>query len=153
MGFIAWWGAGLSTLLALVKLWELWRDRFRLDVGYNFASIAEVGNEIYIRNLARHAIILSFWELRFCSGCWPRRKVEPINCADLDAGDIRIEPHSSCTLYFQEEHHFEWRHKALNGRRIYIVLHIAGALLHKSAMARKSLMGVNFQQSLTVFAS
>ncbi len=31
--------------------------------------------------------------------------------------------------------------------------YITEALLHKSAMTRKSLMGVNFQQSLTVFAS
>jgi hypothetical protein len=30
---IAWWGAGLSSFLAVVKLWELWRDRFQTDVG------------------------------------------------------------------------------------------------------------------------
>ncbi|MGA4246943.1 hypothetical protein ACI2VH_13885 [Ralstonia nicotianae] len=95
-------------------------------MGYNFASNAEVGNEIYIRNLARHAIILSFWELQYRSGRWPREKVEAFIYADHDTGDIRIEPHSSCTLSFQEEQHFDWGHKALKGRHIYIVLHIAG---------------------------
>jgi hypothetical protein len=41
---IAWWGAGLSTLLAIIKVWEIWRDRFQLDVSYNFRSDGNIGN-------------------------------------------------------------------------------------------------------------
>jgi hypothetical protein len=60
---IAWWGAGLSTLLAVVKLFELWRDRFRVDVSYNFTGNESIGNEILIRNLSSRPLILAYWEL------------------------------------------------------------------------------------------
>jgi len=125
-GYIAWWGAALSTLLAAIKVWELWRDRFRIDVGYDFTSSAEIGNEIHIRNLAGHPIILSFWELELNAGRWPFRKTGFLIFREPGGGDIRIEPHSTHTLRFQEENHFDWGYKALNGRRIYLRLHIAG---------------------------
>ncbi|MCE1240492.1 MAG: hypothetical protein LWW83_11270 [Azonexaceae bacterium] len=123
---IAWWGAGLSTLLAIVKLWELWRDRFRLEVGYNFAGNAEVGNTILIRNLSGKPIILSFWEVLYVSGYWPRRKFEDIAYPDHDSGDRRIESHSTLELHFAEQDYFSWGHKALKGRKIFIRLHFAG---------------------------
>lgn len=123
---IAWWGAGLSTLLAIVKLWELWQDRFRLDVDYNFAGDASIGNSILIRNLSSRPLILSYWEVLYCSGRWPRWKFEGIAYADHDAGDQRIEPHSTLDLHFSEDNYFSWGHKALKGRRIYIRLHLAG---------------------------
>ncbi len=123
---IAWWGAGLSTLLAIVKLWELWRERFRLDVAGTFASDASVGNSILIRNLSGRPVILSFWEVLYCSGRWPRRRFECIECADYDSGDRRIEPHSTLELHFAEANHFSWGHKILNGRRIFIRLYVAG---------------------------
>lgn len=124
--FIAWWGAGLSTLLATVKLWELWRDRFRIEVGYDFTSSPEIGNEIHIRNLAGHPIILSFWELELSSRRWLPRKTDSILFREPGGGDIRVEPHSTHTLRFQEDQHFDWGYKMLKGRRIYIRLHIAG---------------------------
>ena len=123
---IAWWGAGLSPLLATVKLWELWRDRFRLEVGYSFAGDENVGNSIHIRNLSSRPLILSYWELLYCSGRWPLREFQDITCADYDSGDRRIEPHSTLELHFAEENYFSWGHKTLKGRRIYIRLIIAG---------------------------
>ncbi len=61
--FLAWWGAGLSTTLALVKLFELWQTRFRLEVSYNFTDSVEIGNEVFIRNLSAKPVILTYWEL------------------------------------------------------------------------------------------
>lgn len=123
---IAWWGAGLSTLLAVIKLWELWQARFRLEVGYGFASDENIGNTIHIRNLSNRPMILAYWEVLYCSGRWPRRKFQEITCADHDSGDRRIEPHSTLALNFSEENHFSWSHKTLRGRRIFIRLYIAG---------------------------
>jgi hypothetical protein len=123
---IAWWGAGLSTLLAIVKLFELWRDRFRVDVSYNFTSSENIGNEIFIRNLSNRSLILTHWELLYCSGRWPRRSFEPFDSAEFDAGDHRLEPYTTHTLRFAEANYFSSGHKALNGRRIFIRLHVAG---------------------------
>lgn len=124
--FIAWWGAGLSTLLAIAKLWEMWRDRFRVDVGRNFTSDSEIGNEIFIRNLAAHPVILSYWELLYVSGRWPFLKFSSLKDPGPDASDVRIEAHSSITFRFADGDYFSWSAKALKGRRIYIRLHIAG---------------------------
>jgi hypothetical protein len=112
---VAWWGAVLSTLLAIVKLWELWRDRFRLEIGYNFTGKEEEGNTIIVRNLSGKPVILSWWEVLYVSGRWPRRKFEDAAYPDYDAGDERIEPHSSLQLHFVENNHFAWGHKALKG--------------------------------------
>ena len=126
MSFIAWWGACLSTLLAIAKLWELWRDRFRVSVSYQLTSDREEGNELFIRNLAQHPVILSYWEVVWVSRYWPFRKfstlVEPFHLIR----DIRIEAHSTFTLEFRNEDYFDWGVDALNGRRIYIRLHFAG---------------------------
>lgn len=124
--YIALWGAGLSTLLALVKLWELWQDRFRIDIGYNFTGSETEGNEIFIRNLSGSPLILSYWEVLYSSGHWPRRRLEMVECPEHDAGDCRIEPHSTLTLGFHGEKHFAWGHTARNGRKICIRLHVAG---------------------------
>jgi len=124
--FFAWWGAGLSTLLAIVKLFELWRDRFRIDVSCKFTGDENIGNEILIRNLSSRPLILTHWELLYCSGRWPRRSFESIESAEFDADDHRLEPHATYTLHFAEANYFYWGNKALNGRRIFIRLSVAG---------------------------
>lgn len=124
--FIAWWGAGLSTLLAVVKLAELWRDRFRVEVSYAFNSLPEDGNRVMIRNLTGRPLILTYWELQYGTGAWPRRKYEPLQSPDHDHGDVRIDPHSTRTLTFAYGDHFDWGVKALRGRSIWVRLYIAG---------------------------
>ncbi len=126
MTFLAWWGAGLSTLLAVVKLWEIWNDRFRIDVGYNFTGSSDIGNEIFIRNLTNFPVILSYWELLWVSGHWPLRTDTGITSPQVDSRDIRIDEHSSLTLTFKEHEYFDWGAKSLKGRSIYIRLQIAG---------------------------
>lgn len=126
MILLAWWGAGLSTLLAGLKLWEIWRDRFRIDVGYNFTDSSDIGNEIFIRNLTSAPIILGYWELLRLSGRWPFRTESALATPQEDARDIRIDTHSSLTLTFRDEHHFGWGAQAMKGGRICIRLWIAG---------------------------
>ena len=123
---IAWWGAGLSTLLALVKFYELWRDRSRVEISYNFTGDPNIGNEILIRNLSNRPQILTYWELLWCSGRWPRRSFESFEGAEYDAGDCRLEAHTTLTLRFAEANYFAWGHSALKGRSIYIRLYFGG---------------------------
>jgi hypothetical protein len=122
----AWWGATFSTVLTILKVLEFWRDRFQLDVSYNFTGDENIGNQVLIRNLSARAFILSDWELLYGTGRWPRRKFKTIEHCDHDVGDIRIDPHTTHTLRFAEERHFSWDNETLRGRKIYIRLHIAG---------------------------
>ena len=126
MTFLAWWGACLSTLLAGVKLWEMWRDRFRVDIGCNFTGNPDIGNEIIVRNLTGYPIIVSYWEVLWISGYWPFRAQSTLTATEEHASDARIDAHSSLTLTFSGQDHFDWGVKALNGRTIYLRLYVAG---------------------------
>ncbi|MDP2762217.1 MAG: hypothetical protein Q8O64_17765 [Sideroxyarcus sp.] len=126
LGLIAWWGAGLSTLLAIIKFYEFWRDLSRVEISYNFTGDVGIGNEVFIRNLSNRPFILTYWELLNCSGRWPRRSFIPIESADYDAGDHRVEPYATHTLHFVKNSYFDWGDSKLNGRKIFILLHIAG---------------------------
>lgn len=67
---LAWWGAILSTILACIKIWEVWRDRFQIDVSYYFSGNESIGNTVRIRNLSMRPCILEYWELLYRSGHW-----------------------------------------------------------------------------------
>ena len=123
---LAVWGAGLSTILAVVKLWEVWSNRFRMNVSHVFTSCPHEGNTVMIRNLSGRPVILEYWELFYGSGIWPFTKTQDIASPGPDAKDRRIESHSSDALIFAGPDHFSWGPDVLKGRKIYIRLHIAG---------------------------
>lgn len=122
---IAWGGAGLSTLLALIKLWELWQSRFRIEIGYDLSGNREIGNCIQIRNMTNHTLILKYWELLYCAGRWPFLNFEKLRSPN-EINDISIASHTAHTLRFSGADHFDWGVNFLKGRSICIRLHIAG---------------------------
>lgn len=126
VNIISWWGAGLSTLLALIKLIEVWRDRFRIDIGYSFCGDPVEGNKIYIRNLSGTPQLLEHWELFYRSTSWLSKKESFIASSDESSIDTRIESHSSVSLRFIGINHFDWSRKDSKRSRIYIRLHLAG---------------------------
>ena len=123
---IALWGAGLSSLLALIKLWEIWSSRRRIEVSYSFVGLPEIGNDIIIRNLSDKPMIVTYWELLFCKRKglkWiPYRNENPAE----NTSDICIAGHSSKKLNFSGSDYFEWGHEALGGKRLYLNVYIAG---------------------------
>jgi hypothetical protein len=124
--WIAIYAAVLSTVIAVGQAWGWLSNRPRLEVTYNFTGSEEVGNTVTIRNLSDKQIILAYWELLYCTGHWPFRSFESISSPEHDHEDAPIAAHSSHSLHFAEADYFAWGHKALNGRRIFIRLMIAG---------------------------
>jgi len=122
MSFLALWGAVLSTVLAIIKIYELWRDRFRIEVSYSFTSDRNRGNKVFIRNLSSKAVILSYWELMDLEKSWPLKQFHSFSSPEDEAQDVRIDPLSSYTLSFTELDNFVWG----SYKKIYIRLHIAG---------------------------
>ena len=122
---IAWWGAGLSTVLAVMTLFEFWRRRFRIEADPCLRGHPEEGNTILVRNLSGYPVVLTYWELIWSSKSWPR--LEPSRCMQPeDPRDMPIAAGSSRALEFEGQDHFRWDSKALAGRRIYLRLHFAG---------------------------
>ena len=123
---IALWGAVLSTILAVIKGWEIWKGRSRVEVSYNFTGNDDIGNEVIIRNLGSTPIIITYWEL-----VWLQRDLfhwkqsHSIGPEEI-AADIKLAAHSSTKLTFQGQNGFDWSVSALKGRKIFIRLHLAG---------------------------
>jgi hypothetical protein len=117
------WGAGLSTILALVKIWEvLWKDRQRLKTIYNFSGQDGHTDEITIVNLSSAPVQISYWTL-----AWEPRYLRLSKfITDLTPADgvyaFVVAPHASHTIGFAGEDQFDWGWKAATGRRLYIRL-------------------------------
>lgn len=122
---IALWGASLSTILALIKIFEMWQSRRKIEVSYAFKGDAEDGNDIIIRNLSGEPFIITYWELIFKDRRAPQKKISSIEPNDL-WNDLCLPAYSSFNLSFKHENYFEWGHEFLSNKKIYIKLHIAG---------------------------
>ena len=70
---LAIWATALSTVLALIKVWETWKSRLRLSTSYCFADL-DRGNEIIIENPSGTPVMVSYWELLMVSrSLWKKR--------------------------------------------------------------------------------
>jgi hypothetical protein len=123
---VAWWGAVLSTLLTVTKIWEIWQERFRVEISGTFVSDSNIGNKVRIRNLATKPVIITHWEVFYGSGIWPFRKEDSICDGDWDADDFTIKPSSTFTLSFADESYFSTNVVSMTGRSLYIRVHVAG---------------------------
>ena len=123
---LALWGAALSTVLAAIKIWEIWKTRVRVEIGYNFTGNDDMGNEVIIRNLSSTPLIITYWELiwrqRTLFGWKQSHAIGPEESVE----DTKLAAHSSFKLIFQGKDHFDWGSSALNGRKIFIRLCVAG---------------------------
>jgi hypothetical protein len=58
------WGAVVSTILGLVKLWEtFWKDRIRLATTYSFTGEEGAPDTITVANLSGAPVQVSGWTL------------------------------------------------------------------------------------------
>jgi hypothetical protein len=124
---LAVWGALLSTLLAVVRIWELWRSRRRIEVSYNFRD-TQNGNEVIIRNLNATPVVVCYWELAWLKLQWCGLKKKEIKCIipDSDFSDIPIPPFGSTKLIFADENYFAWNARALGDTAIFLRIKLAG---------------------------
>src|SRR5258706_4511466 len=123
---VAVWGAGLSTILAVVKILEVWRSRTRIEVSYNFTSSSDIGNEVIIRNVTGTPLLVTYWELVWRHRSWFRWKQSKTIGPHEFYQDLKIPGHSSATLEFREQDYFDTRASSLGSDQIYVRLHIAG---------------------------
>ncbi|MFN4169067.1 MAG: hypothetical protein ACK4HD_12225 [Pannonibacter phragmitetus] len=122
----AWLGFVISVILAVIKGWELWQGRFKIEVSGSFTSAPEIGNTIYIRNLSPFPVILTHWQVYLARRFRLFSKKAVVANREFDAGDCTIEKFSSHAMQFADEDYFSTAHKRLSGRSVYIELHFAG---------------------------
>ncbi|WP_316235305.1 MULTISPECIES: hypothetical protein [unclassified Bradyrhizobium] len=124
---LAIWASVVSTMLAGIKILEMWRDRRRLTTSYNFAAPGHGGNKITIENPSKTPVMISYWEL-----LWVKRhhlKIETTGGRfPTDEGycSITIPEHGRHILTFDDAEYFDWGHSTTNKRKLYLKLHIVG---------------------------
>jgi hypothetical protein len=111
--------------MALLERIQVWRDRFRLDVGANLTGRSDIGNKVLIRNLGSRPVILANWSMYYQSGRWPFRRKTYFANPEYDFSDVTIEPQSTCELTFSDHDHFDWG-ASQGGESIYIRLYLVG---------------------------
>jgi hypothetical protein len=123
--YIAFWGAVISTILAIVKGWEFYRDRPQLHTGYSFTSRPDIGNKIIIWNTSKVPVIIDYWELQWNHRETNKIAIENEICSVDDEGfsDLIIAPYSRSTLTFENDRFFTSTKPDLD---LYINLHIVG---------------------------
>ncbi|MCU8116142.1 hypothetical protein M2H36_21440 [Vibrio vulnificus] len=117
------WGAVLSTVLAFLKIKEVYNNRFKVGTSHVFRSDEEYGNEISIQNLSSTPILLNYMEVYYRPKgflSWFKTPKQIWSPEDEILND-RIEPHSGVTFSFIHGDHFTWEN-----RKIYVRLYFAG---------------------------
>lgn len=123
---VAIWGAAVSTILGVVKLSEMYRDRFRVTVSYSFSSAPDGSKKVIVSNLGSRPFILCYWKLLWLPHRWARERDVRAMSPDEDTTNSRLEPGASHTLTFSGLDHFEWDSNTLCGHTIYVRLYILG---------------------------
>jgi hypothetical protein len=119
------WGAGLSTLLGLLKLWEVfWRDRTKLSTTYSFTGAEGVNDQIIVVNLSSNSVQVSRWSLAWKPQLFRFDKAEEDLTPDEGGGRFMIGPKSEHALLFSEDDKFDWGWKAATGRNLYLDIYL-----------------------------
>lgn len=116
------WGAALSSILALIKIIEVWGSRFKIEISYMFRSDPDYGNEISIQNLSGKSVLLTYMELFYKKdGIWPFKESISLWSPEDELITSKIESQSSKSFCFAQGDHF-----TTEGKTIYIRLYFAG---------------------------
>jgi hypothetical protein len=121
------WGAGLSTILAGIKIWEIYRDRKRMLVSYLFAGNDETGDKITLQNLSKSALMIEHWELLWVTRkFFFLKKIVPIHIFNYENGHLNLPASSTQSLDFNGQYHFNWNPEIENNVKLFIKLRIVG---------------------------
>jgi hypothetical protein len=128
MQFLAAWGAVLSTLLASIKVYELWsQERVRLTASFFCSGRGGQSDKITITNLSKKPLHITSWKI-----VWRSVKKDLISlqvAPGRDFSDLTsftIGSHASHLIEFSEIDKFDTNFKISDGRKLYIDLIIAG---------------------------
>lgn len=119
---IAIYAAVLSTVLLIVKLYEMWKDRFRLEAWLNISDPRE-GKNLMIINLSKTPIHIKYLELTWAKSKRGCKNGKHIHIEYDFAHDIQIGPYSNNNIEFKEENDFSLKN---NNKNLYARFKIAG---------------------------
>ena len=122
--FLSIWGAGLSTVLAVVHLFSVYRSRTRLSTSYYFDNLEGSADKIIIYNIGKVDIIINDYKLFFAGNRYFGKKdyLDPYSPEDLIT--IHIKANDKSVLTFAEPDRINLRKQG--NRSFYIELSLVG---------------------------
>jgi hypothetical protein len=116
------WGAGLSTILGLLKIKEYWSSRFQFDISYVWRGHVDYGNDIIVQNLSGKPILLDYMEIfYFKKTGWFKKEKTILWSPEDESLNIKIDSLSGEKFNFSEANYF-----VVSGKQIYVRLFFAG---------------------------
>lgn len=124
---LAIWASLVSTMLAGIKILEVWRDRLQLTTSRNFAAPGHGGNEIIIENPSKTPVMISYWELLWIKQRHLRKETTGGRFPpDEGYCSITILGHGRHVLTFDDAEYFDWGQSTTSKGKLYLKLHIVG---------------------------
>jgi hypothetical protein len=120
---LAIWAAFLSTSLAAIKLWEVWKQRLHITTSYAFGTL-EYGNEVVIENPTGTPVIVTYWELLMIQKAGWHKTIVNGRFPNEGYCNLTIGPHSRHTMPFKGKEHFAW--PSAGATHLYLKLHVVG---------------------------
>lgn len=123
------WGAGVSTALAGIKIWEtFWKDRLKLESTFSLTTHVGEAHKITVANLSSLPVQISFVELYWVPNFFPlkRRETDLATPTEYYTSIRKIDGHSHLTFEYSGDDRFDWSYETVQGRRLYMYLHIFG---------------------------
>ena len=104
---IAIYGAALSTILALIKFWELWRDRLKISVAIGWNNLGPDITEVQITNSYKNPITIVWLELYWATHRRSTSKSKNIDLGMETGCRIELPAFSTKSLKFSEQYAFD----------------------------------------------
>jgi hypothetical protein len=120
------WAAVLSTVLAAIKIWEVWSARQRISIGYGVDYTGETGSSIVIANPSSKPLLITYWILLLEERSGLRW--HSVDGRTLNAGSyyMTIGAHDHHVLHFRGEERFTWIPDDKGRDRVVLELSVAG---------------------------
>ncbi len=129
--YIAIWGAVISTVLAIIKITEIWINHYRVSVIGDFNIRGRNESIIHIINLSNKPMIILYWELEWRKGMWPLRNFMMKTKNGLPNWESpsrrKLDSYDNWSLPLSGNDYFIIH----DDKTLYIKLYIAGKLLPK----------------------
>jgi hypothetical protein len=120
-------GAGLFTILAAIKIWEIYRQRKRLLICYSLSGDSIIGDKIIIYNRSESTVVIEHWQLLWTiKRLFLRKKFVPIHVFDDKDCYLNLTAKSMRPLNFNGQYHFNWNPEIEKNVKLFIKLRIAG---------------------------
>ena len=118
-------GATVATTLAIIRIWEVLRDRPRLSTSYSFSSSPDHGNSIEILNTSTVPALITYWELTWARRWWFWTRFDHLEAITEEGWcSITVGAHDRYTLRFDEDRWFRTR-DGIEGQSVQLYLKLA----------------------------